>query len=172
MRWPLQNPWQQIGAERRFDDESLPREPTNDWDKSLDPTGRNLKLRLFQAASGFEADRRKLFRERFAPLVTNRPFALSEPLPVVTADGKLELLLGDYPMAHRGSGPQQWVLMAGLLAMSQAAVAGLEEPEAHLSWEAQRQVAETLPLGRRWTDSISPCYRSFHWKLDLFAEAS
>ncbi|MDG4594584.1 MAG: AAA family ATPase [Candidatus Contendobacter sp.] len=144
LRQALQNPWQQIGAERRFDDEWLPREPTDEQDRPLDPTGRNLKLWLFRAASGFEADRRKLFRERFAPLLTRQPFALPEPLPVVAADGKLELLLGDYPVEHRGSGPQQWVLMAGLLAMSQAAVAGLEEPEAHLSWEAQQQVAETL----------------------------
>lgn len=144
LRWALQSPWQQIGAERRFDEESLPREPTDDWDKPLDPTGHNLKLRLFRAANSFEADRRKLFRERFVPLLTRQPFALPEPLPVVAADGKLELLLGDYPVEHRGSGPQQWVLMAGLLAMSQAAVAGLEEPEAHLSWEAQQQVAETL----------------------------
>ena len=144
LRRALQNPWQQIGAERRFDEELLPREPTDDWDTTLDPTGSNLKLRLFRAASGFEADRRKLFRERFAPLLTKQPFALLEPLPVIVHDNKLELLLGDYPVQHRGSGPQQWVLMAGLLAMSQAAVAGLEEPEAHLSWEAQRQVAEVL----------------------------
>ncbi|MDS4060273.1 MAG: AAA family ATPase [Candidatus Contendobacter sp.] len=170
LRQALQNPWQQIGAERCFDDEWLPREPTDDWYKPLDSTGHNLKLRLFRAANSFEADRRKLFRERLVPLLTNRPFALSEPLPVVTADGKLELLLGDYPVEHRGSGPQQWALMVGLLAMSQATIAGLEEPEAHLSWEAQRQVAETL--GNLVLDPSCPPYQLFvsthsHLTLDM-----
>lgn len=170
LRRALQSPWQQIGAERRFDEESLPREPTDDWDKPLDPTGRNLKLRLFRAANSFEADRRKLFRERFAPLLINLPFTLLEPLPVVAADGKLELLLGDNPVEHRGSGPQQWALIAGLLAMSQAAVAGLEEPEAHLSWATQQQIAEIL--GNLVFDQSCPPYQLFvsthsHLTLDM-----
>lgn len=173
LRGALQSPWQQIGAERRFDEESLPREPIDDWDKPLDPTGRNLKLRLFRAANNFQADQRKLFRERFAPLLTRRPFALPEPLLVVAADGKLELLLGDNPVEHRGSGPQQWALIAGLLAMSQAAVAGLEEPEAHLSWATQQQIAEIL--GNLVFDQSCPPYQLFvsthsHLTLDMCLE--
>jgi hypothetical protein len=144
LRLALHSPWQQIGAERRFEDEQLPVSSTDDWGTAIDLSGCGLKLRLFRSAHGLEADRRALFREHFVPLLTGQPFALPEPLPVVSVNGMLELLLGDYPVEHRGSGPQQWVLMAGLLAMSQAAIAGLEEPEAHLSWEAQQRVAQAL----------------------------
>lgn len=144
LRLALHSPWQQIGAERRFEDEQLPVSSADDWGTALDPSGGGLKLRLFRSAHGLKADRRSLFREHFVPLITGKPFTLPEPLPVVSVNGMLELLLGEHPVEHRGSGPQQWVLMAGLLAMSQAAIAGLEEPEAHLSWEAQQRVAQAL----------------------------
>jgi hypothetical protein len=49
--------------------------------------------------------------------------------------------------------------MAGLLAMSEAGIAGLEEPEAHLSWEGQRRVAHAL---RTLTlDGSRPPYQLF-----------
>jgi len=144
LRLALHSPWQQIGAERRFEDEQLPVSSADDWGTAIDPSGRGLKLRLFRSAHGLEADRRSLFREHFKSLIIGPPFALPEPLPVVSVNGMLELLLGNYPVEHRGSGPQQWVLMAGLLAMSQAAITGLEEPESHLSWEAQQRVAQAL----------------------------
>jgi hypothetical protein len=65
-------------------------------------------------------------------------------LPVVDPAGGLGLLVGDRPIEHRGSGPQQWALIAGLLTLSRAPIAGLEEPEAHLSLNAQARIAEAL----------------------------
>jgi predicted ATPase len=148
LRAALRSPWQQIGAERRFAEEQLPVGASDEWGTAIDPTGHGLKLRLFRAAHGVQAARRGLFRQHFVALLTKPPFpppfALPEPTPAVGIDGKIELLFDDHPIEHRGSGPQQWVLMAGLLAMSEAGIAGLEEPEAHLSWEGQRRVAQAL----------------------------
>lgn len=163
LRAALRSPWQQIGAERRFAEEQLPVGTTDEWGTAIDPTGRGLKLRLFRAAHGVQAARRALFRQHFVRLLTEPPFpppfALPEPTPAVDTDGRIELLLGDHPIEHRGSGPQQWVLMAGLLAMSEAGIAGLEEPEAHLSWEGQRRIAHAL---RTLTlDGSRPPYQLF-----------
>ncbi len=159
LRAALRSPWQQIGAERRFAKEVLPVRPSDEVGTAIDPSGDGLKLRLFRAAHGVDASRRALFRQRFATLITQPPFALPEPAPAVGADGRIELLLADHPIEHRGSGPQQWVLMAGLLAMSEAGIAGLEEPEAHLSWEGQGRVARAL---RTLTlDGSRPPYQLF-----------
>jgi hypothetical protein len=144
LRSALRDVWQQIGAERHFTAERLPSTPGGVSEWPLDPTGANLKLALFRAANGVDAEARQLVRERFVPLLTQRPFDLPTPLPVVDPEGDLELLIGDWPIEHRGSGPQQWALMAGLLTISRAPVAGLEEPEAHLSLNAQARIAEAL----------------------------
>ncbi|MGH8550290.1 MAG: hypothetical protein ACRERU_17150, partial [Methylococcales bacterium] len=107
LRAALSNPWQQIGAERRFAEEQLPVGASDDWGTAIDPSGRGLKLRLFRAAHGFEAERRELFRKRFAPLLAKQPFPLTEPSPVVSSDGKIGLLVGEhdagYPVEHRDS---------------------------------------------------------------------
>jgi hypothetical protein len=144
LRGALRNVWQQVGAERHFTAERLPGTPGEIAEWPLDPTGANLKLRLFRAANGVDSQSRQLVREGFAPLLTGRPFDLPPPLPVISSQGELGLLVGDRPIEHRGSGPQQWALMAGLLTMSRAPAAGLEEPEAHLSLNAQARIAEVL----------------------------
>jgi hypothetical protein len=54
------------------------------------------------------------------------------------------LLLDGHRIEDRGSGVQQWALIAGLIAMSEAWVIGIEEPEAHLSWDTQIEVNQAL----------------------------
>ncbi len=83
-------------------------------------------------------------RERFEPLVQGEPFQLPSPHPVMNADQTLDLLLDERPFGERGSGPQQWLLMAGMIAMSDAAVIGLEEPELNMSWHAQQEISRRL----------------------------
>ena len=145
LRRALRHPWQRVAASRELNrDEMLPVRTAADQDTRLDPTGSNLKLRLFLAANAIDPELRRVYRDGFLPLVQNGPFRLPEASSAMDYGGRIELLLGDHAADQHGSGPQQWLLIAGLLAMSHAPVAAIEEPEAHMSWEAQGKLARTL----------------------------
>lgn len=148
LRAALRRPWQRVGAERRFVPEVFSLGGPDNWENPLAPSGDDLKERLVRAWTGSHQDRRRLFQKAFAPLLQEGSFDLTEPRPILGDDGHIELLVGnspdEHPIEHRGSGPQQWALMAGMLSMSGAGVAAIEEPEAHLSWDAQVRVAKAL----------------------------
>ncbi len=93
LRRALRHVWQQVGAERHFDAERLPATPAEAAEGPLDPGGANLKLALFRAANGIDAEGRVLVRDRFAPLLTGPPFDLPTPLPVLDPAGDLGLLV-------------------------------------------------------------------------------
>jgi hypothetical protein len=141
----LPRAWTKVAAERRFTTEFLPTGVEGQALPAPDPTGADLKLQLFRAANGANAARRRLFRDRFCSVVEHGPFALPPPRPVLADDGAtLELLLDEHRVEDRGSGPQHWLLMAGLLTMSECSIAGIEEPEAHFAWDGQDRVASAL----------------------------
>jgi hypothetical protein len=136
--------WLCISARRRLDIEFLPTGASENGSGPVDPDAADLKLRLFRAARGTNPAGRRLFKDRVVPIVTGPPLNLPAPDPRVGSEGELALYLDEHPLEERGSGLQQWVILSSLLALSEADIAAIEEPEAHLSWEAQAQVAGAL----------------------------
>lgn len=139
----LAHPWMKFSAERRFDPEAWVGGSSDAPFPLLNPAGSNLKQYLFRAANSKDPDQRDAF-ERFVSLTGGDPFQLPRPLVAIEENSRLDLLFDKESIEDRGSGVQQWVLMAGLFAMSRASVVGIEEPEAHLAWDSQSKLASRL----------------------------
>lgn len=143
LRRGLRRAWIQIKAERGFQREWLPTSQ-REGEAAFEGDGSGLKSALFDAANGVHADRRRLYREIFVSLVCDQVLSLPEPLAVVGPDKDLQLLFDEHPVEHLGSGVRQWALIAGMMAMSEAGIVAIEEPELHLSWSAQEDMAKAL----------------------------
>lgn len=135
----LASPWMMVGAERRFVEESL-----GAPGEQLDPCGSNVKRHLFWAAHSTDPQVRSLYHEQFCSRVRTGPFA-SLPRPILALDGsRIKLLIDSTRIEECGTGFRQWAAVCALLAASGAVLAGVEEPEAHLSWEGQLAVFQAL----------------------------
>ncbi len=128
-----------IPARRR-----LELEEESEVEKRLHPEGANLKEQLFWASVSQDPERRKAFYRVLRPLFAESPLALGTLQPVASPDGpydvQIEAESRSIPLDQMGSGVQQLVLMAGLIALSRADVIAIEEPEMNLSWPTQKKL--------------------------------
>lgn len=139
----LERPWTRIGAERRWHPEGpVDIKQALPWLPPLDCS--DLKQRLLRARNSRLPVERARFEKRFADLLRQKPFALKDPSTVLEERGGPGFYVEDHPIEERGSGPQQWALIAGVLSMTDPLIAGLEEPEVNLSWEAQQAMSRAL----------------------------
>jgi predicted ATPase len=110
----------------------------------LDPTGTNLKERLFWASVSQDPDERKAFYNVLRPLFAESPLALGTLQPVAAPGGpynlQIETPTRSVPLEQMGSGIQQLVLLSGLITLSRAAIIAIEEPEMNLSWPTQKKL--------------------------------
>jgi hypothetical protein len=151
LRAALSDPWLWISSERRFHAELAQESPgetvpeTDDGgDQTPAPNGRGLLRGLFRAHVGTDRALRRAFEQRFVSMLADGPFRLDTPRPVLDELGWLDLWVGDRSIREHGSGPRQWALITGMMAMSGAGIIGLEEPEANLSWDARIKIARRL----------------------------
>ncbi|MBM4321868.1 MAG: hypothetical protein FJ125_18505, partial [Deltaproteobacteria bacterium] len=142
LRQELAHGWLRLEAARRFWPERLAQQREN-GEAALAGDGSNVKRQLFSAAHGVQTAPRRLVEESFVPLVRRALPGLAPPLSLHDEEF-VHLYLGERRVEDCGSGVQQWVLLTALLALSRAAVIGIEEPEDHLSWSMQKTVAEAL----------------------------
>lgn len=165
----LKSPWVRLGADRRWHQEA-PLEQSRSWSWLLPADGRDLKTRLFRARNSTERKQRDLFSKTFGKLIEGEPFLMKEPSTSLNEQGKVELLIDDKLIEQRGSGPQQWTLMASMLSLSGAGIAGVEEPEINMAWGAQQSVCRMLLEAVRqneapwqlWVTSHSPVMFELH----------
>jgi len=110
----------------------------------LHPEGANLKERLFWASVSQDPEERKAFYQVLRPLFAESPLALGTLQPVASPGGpydvQMETATRSIPLEQMGSGIQQLALLAGLIALSRAAVIAIEEPELNLSWPTQKKL--------------------------------
>lgn len=152
LREELSEPWRWISSERRFHPERTSDivaeagtpEADDGGDQMPAPNGRGLLRSLFRAQVGTDRAVRQLFEQRFVRMLVEGPFPLDAPRPVLDDLGWLDLWVGDRSIREHGSGPRQWALIAGMIAMSGAGIVGIEEPEANLSREARLKIAQRL----------------------------
>jgi predicted ATPase len=113
-------------------------------EEDLQPEGANLKEQLFWASVSKDPANRKAFYEVLRPLFAESPLALGTLQPVAAPEGPYDVQIESesrsIPLEQMGSGVQQLVLMAGLIALSRADVIAIEEPEMNLSWPTQKKL--------------------------------
>jgi len=128
-----------VPARRRLEVEQATR-----TEQPLNPEGANLKERLFWASVSQDPEERKAFYNVLRPLFAEPPLALGTLQPVASPGGpydvQMETATRSIPLEQMGSGIQQLVLLAGLIALSRAAVIAIEEPEINLSWSTQKKL--------------------------------
>jgi predicted ATPase len=128
-----------IPARRRLEVEEE-REAEN----NLQPEGANLKERLFWASVSEDPEKRKAFYKVLRPLFADAPLSLGTLQPVAAPEGPYDIQIEtdarSIPLEQMGSGVQQLVLMAGLIALSRADLIAIEEPEMNLSWPTQKKL--------------------------------
>ena len=132
-------------------------------EQPLDPTGTNLKERLFWASVSQDPEERKAFYNVLRPLFAESPLALGTLQPVAAPGGpynlQIETPTRSVPLEQMGSGIQQLVLLSGLITLSRAAVIAIEEPEMNLSWPTQKKLR--LILQRMVEQRDAPPYQIF-----------
>ncbi len=128
-----------IPARRRLEVEE-----DREAEENLHPEGANLKERLFWASVSQDPERRRAFYQILRPLFADSPLSLGTLQPVASPEGpfdvQIETQSRSIPLDQMGSGVQQLVLMAGLIALSRADVVAIEEPEMNLSWPTQKKM--------------------------------
>lgn len=142
LRTKLRKGWMRIGADRRYHEELLGATGSEEEEVPIQSNGEGLLTRLFRAYAGVDLDNLALFNDRFVPLLKGI-FDIGTPR-VAMRESTLALWIGRRAVQDYGSGAQQWALIAGMMTMSEASIVGLEEPEANLSFTAQKKVGEAL----------------------------
>ena len=114
----------------------------------LDPSGSNLKERLFWASVSDDPEERKAFRQVLRPLFADPPLSLGTLQPVARPGAPFDLQLEtagrSIPIDQLGSGVQQLALLGGMIALSQCWLVAIEEPEINLSWPTQKKLKDIL----------------------------
>lgn len=114
----------------------------------LDPSGSNLKERLFWASVSDDPEERKAFRQVLRPLFADPPLSLGALQPVARPgapfDLQLETAERSIPIDQLGSGVQQLALLGGMIALSRCWIVAIEEPEINLSWPTQKKLKSIL----------------------------
>lgn len=141
LRTKLRKGWMRIGADRRYHEELLGATGREE-EVAIQSNGEGLLTRLFRAYAGVDLDKLALFNDRFVPML-KRIFDVGMPRAAMR-EPALALWLGNRAVQDYGSGVQQWALIAGMMAMSEASIVGLEEPEANLSFTLQKEIGEAL----------------------------
>lgn len=137
-----------IRFDRRLTTESAPTGARPDEITPLDPSGSNLKERLFWASVSDDPLERRAFRQVLRPLFANPPLSLGTLQPVARPgapfDLQLETAERSIPIDQLGSGIQQLALLGGMIALSQCWIVAIEEPEINLSWPTQKKLKGIL----------------------------
>ena len=137
-----------IRFNRRLTTESAPTGARPDEIVLLDPSGSNLKERLFWASVSDDPMERRAFRQVLRPMFANSPLSLGTLQPVARPgapfDLQLETAERSIPIDQLGSGIQQLALLGGMIALSQCWIVAIEEPEINLSWPTQKKLKGIL----------------------------
>lgn len=137
-----------IRFDRRLTTESAPTGARPDKIAPLDPSGSNLKERLFWASVSDDPLERKAFRQVLRPMFANPPLSLGTLQPVARPGAPFDLQLEtadrSIPIDQLGSGIQQLALLGGMIALSQCWIVAIEEPEINLSWPTQKKLKGIL----------------------------
>jgi predicted ATPase len=137
-----------IRFDRRLTTESAPTGARPSKIVPLDPSGSNLKERLFWASVSDDPLERRAFRQVLRPMFANSPLSLGTLQPVARPgapfDLQLETAERSIPIDQLGSGIQQLALLGGMIALSQCWIVAIEEPEINLSWPTQKKLKGIL----------------------------
>ncbi|TEU14241.1 MAG: hypothetical protein E3J21_16445 [Anaerolineales bacterium] len=137
-----------IRFDRRLTTESAPTGGRPDEIAPLDPSGSNLKERLFWASVSDDPLERKVFRQVLLPMFANPPLSLGTLQPVARPGAPFDLQFEapdrSIPIDQLGSGIQQLALLGGMIALSQCWIVAIEEPEINLSWPTQKKLKGIL----------------------------
>lgn len=137
-----------IRFDRRLITESAPPGARPSKIAPLDPSGSNLKERLFWASVSDDPLERRAFRQVLRPMFANPPLSLGTLQPVARPgapfDLQLETAERSIPIDQLGSGIQQLALLGGMIALSQCWIVAIEEPEINLSWPTQKKLKSIL----------------------------
>jgi len=137
-----------IRFDRRLTTESAPTGARPSKIVPLDPSGSNLKERLFWASVSDDPLERRAFRQVLRPMFANSPLSLGTLQPVARPDAPFDLQLEtaerSIPIDQLGSGIQQLALLGGMIALSQCWIVAIEEPEINLSWPTQKKLKGIL----------------------------
>jgi hypothetical protein len=137
-----------IRFDRRLTIESAPTGARPAEIAPLDPSGSNLKERLFWASVSDDPLERKVFQQVLRPMFANPPLSLGTLQPVARPgtpfDLQFETADRSIPIDQLGSGVQQLALLGGMIALSQCWIVAIEEPEINLSWPTQKKLKSIL----------------------------
>ncbi len=129
-----------VSGQRQLSTEYLSAEPP----KAVDSHGHNLKEHLFRSANHPVPDLRSRYHEHFLKMVRGGPYPEKAEPQVALTGNLIEVIAGPGRLEECGSGYRHWVILCGLIAMSGAPVALIEEPETGLSWNSQKAIAQGL----------------------------